>query len=109
MGRREGGGIGHLQHRGPQPYGDLPRSRRPQRFSQLIIASAHELSPNDYRAKWGLSREHPLTAPGYSDQRSGLAKQLASGVVHRAEAESPELKSRKQSKKRPRQQPTATT
>lgn len=75
------------------------------------IGSVHELSPNEYRAKWSLSREHPLTAPGYSDQRSGLAKQL--GLGRRAqgseEAESPEPKGGKQSKKRPRQQPTATT
>ena len=66
------------------------------------IGNAHELSPTEYRAKWGLSREHPLIAPGYSDQRSGLAKQLGLGRRPRGseETESPEPKGRKQSNKR---------
>jgi predicted transcriptional regulator len=43
------------------------------------ISSAHELTPAEYRTRWSLLREHPLTAPGYSEQRSGLAKQSGLG------------------------------
>jgi len=43
------------------------------------ISSAHDLDASEYRRKWGLSNEHPLTAPGYSEQRSSLAKQLGLG------------------------------
>jgi predicted transcriptional regulator len=39
----------------------------------------HGLSPAEYRAKWRLSPDHPLTAPAYSEQRSTLAKQFGLG------------------------------
>jgi predicted transcriptional regulator len=43
------------------------------------IQTAHGLSAEQYRAKWKLSPEHPLTAPAYSRRRSDLAKQLGLG------------------------------
>ncbi|MBZ9817631.1 MucR family transcriptional regulator [Mesorhizobium sp. CA7] len=36
------------------------------------------LTPDEYRAKWGLARDYPMTAPNYAAQRSELAK--ASGL-----------------------------
>ncbi len=39
------------------------------------VATGHGLSVEQYRAHWNLSREHPVTAPNYSERRSGLAKQ----------------------------------
>ncbi len=47
------------------------------------ISVAHGLSLADYRAKWSLSREHPLVAPAYSERRSGIAKQGGLGRVRR--------------------------
>src|SRR6266478_3884803 len=43
------------------------------------IATGHGLSVEQYRAHWNLSREHPVTAPNYSERRSGLAKQPGLG------------------------------
>jgi predicted transcriptional regulator len=43
------------------------------------LSTAHGLSVEDYRARWNLPREHALTAPAYSERRSGLAKQLGLG------------------------------
>ena len=40
---------------------------------------AHGLEANEYRAKWGLSPDHPITAPGYSQVRSAFAKQMGLG------------------------------
>jgi predicted transcriptional regulator len=40
---------------------------------------AHELEPAEYRARWKLPRDHSLTAPNYSAQRSAMAKQLGLG------------------------------
>lgn len=54
------------------------------------IATGHGLSVDQYRARWNLSREHPITAPGYSERRSGLAKQIGLGRGRRASREEPE-------------------
>ena len=43
------------------------------------IGTLYDLGPGEYRRRWGLSADHPLTAPGYSEARSGLAKQLGLG------------------------------
>ena len=43
------------------------------------IAAMHALSPEQYRSRWQLSPQHPLTAPAYSKRRSELAKQIGLG------------------------------
>ena len=43
------------------------------------LRQTHGLSPAQYRAKWGLSPDHPITAPAYSEQRSAFAKQIGLG------------------------------
>jgi predicted transcriptional regulator len=43
------------------------------------VATSHGLSVEQYRARWNLPRAHPLVAPGYSERRSGLAKQIGLG------------------------------
>ena len=43
------------------------------------LQDRHGLTPNDYRARWGLPAAHPLTAPAYSEQRSTMAKQIGLG------------------------------
>ena len=37
------------------------------------------MSPEDYRAKWGLPRDYPMVAPNYAQARSALAKQMGLG------------------------------
>ena len=54
------------------------------------LNTGHGLSVDQYRARWNLSREHPLTAPSYSERRSGLAKELGLGRGRQASRESPE-------------------
>ena len=39
----------------------------------------HGLSVEQYRARWGLRPEHPITAPAYSAQRSTMAKKIGLG------------------------------
>jgi predicted transcriptional regulator len=43
------------------------------------LRGRHGLEAVDYRARWNLSPDHPLTAPGYSEQRAALAKQIGLG------------------------------
>jgi predicted transcriptional regulator len=37
------------------------------------------LTPADYRERWGLPRDYPMTAPSYSARRSELARSLGLG------------------------------
>ena len=50
------------------------------------ISTRHGLSRDEYLNRWGLQRNHPLTAPAYSEHRSTLAKQLGLGRKPKAEA-----------------------
>ena len=43
------------------------------------VATGHGLTVEQYRARWNLSRDHPMVALGYSERRSGLAKQIGLG------------------------------
>ena len=44
------------------------------------------LTPDEYRAKWGLGPDYPMTAPSYSKRRSELARALGLGKLHRVPA-----------------------
>ena len=41
--------------------------------------SKRGLTPQDYRAKWGLSADYPMVAPAYARKRSELAKSIGFG------------------------------
>lgn len=41
------------------------------------------LTPDGYRAKWGLPRDYPMTCANYSEQRSALARSLGLGKARR--------------------------
>jgi predicted transcriptional regulator len=43
------------------------------------LTAAHGLTTDEYRARWNLKSDHPVTAPGYSERRSTMAKQLGFG------------------------------
>ena len=43
------------------------------------IGVRHGLTGEEYRQRWGLRSNHPLTAPAYSEHRSTLAKELGLG------------------------------
>jgi predicted transcriptional regulator len=49
------------------------------RMLRRHVHSAHGLTPEQYRARWKLSPDYPLTAPAYSEQRSSLAKKMGLG------------------------------
>jgi predicted transcriptional regulator len=43
------------------------------------LLTAHGMTPEDYRAKWGLPADYPMTAPNYSVRRSEMAKSIGLG------------------------------
>ena len=47
------------------------------------IGSAHNLTPQRYRAKWGLPYDYPMVASAYAATRSALAKSLGLGQLRK--------------------------
>ena len=43
------------------------------------LRTTYGLSPEEYRAKWGLPPDYPMVAPNYAKQRSEFAKQIGLG------------------------------
>jgi predicted transcriptional regulator len=43
------------------------------------LRTKYIMSPEDYRAKWGLPKDYPMVAPNYAKARSDLAKQMGLG------------------------------
>jgi len=43
------------------------------------LRTKYNMSPEDYRAKWGLPKDYPMVAPDYAKARSELAKQMGLG------------------------------
>ena len=43
------------------------------------LRTKYNLSPEEYRAKWGLPKDYPMVAPSYAAARSNLAKQMGLG------------------------------
>jgi predicted transcriptional regulator len=43
------------------------------------LRSSYDMTPEQYRAKWGLPHDYPMVAPDYAEQRSRLAKAIGLG------------------------------
>ena len=43
------------------------------------LRTHYDISPEEYRAKWGLPRDYPMVAPAYAVARSNLAKSMGLG------------------------------
>jgi predicted transcriptional regulator len=53
------------------------------------LRATYNLSPEEYREKWGLPADYPMVAPSYAARRSSLAKSLGLGRKS-AQADAPE-------------------
>lgn len=43
------------------------------------LATRYNMTPDDYRRRWGLPADYPMVAPTYAEQRSILAKKIGLG------------------------------
>jgi predicted transcriptional regulator len=43
------------------------------------LRSTYNLTPDEYRTKWGLAPDYPMVAPKYAEQRSEFAKKIGLG------------------------------
>ena len=53
------------------------------------LKTSFNMTPDDYRTKWGLAREYPMVAPSYAAKRSSLAKSIGLGRKPLAESLEP--------------------
>jgi|SRR5947209_10392005 predicted transcriptional regulator len=47
------------------------------------LRTQYNMSPEEYREKWGLPPDYPMVAPNYAKARSNLAKQMGLGQQRR--------------------------
>ena len=75
----------------PQPAVPIKRSVTPDfiicledgkklKMLKRHLKTAYNLTPEQYRERWGLSADYPMVAPNYAKQRSRLAKQIGLGT-----------------------------
>lgn len=48
------------------------------------LRTAYNMTPEEYRAKWGLPHDYPMVAPSYARKRQELAKKIGLGRKRRA-------------------------
>ncbi len=83
---------GEIHHDAPKPEPAVPprRSITPdyivcledgKKFKSLKrhLRTHYDLSPEEYRDKWGLQSDYPMVAPNYAQARSRLAKKMGLG------------------------------
>lgn len=44
------------------------------------LRTRYDMSPEEYREKWGLPADYPMVAPNYARQRSDLARKMGLGL-----------------------------
>jgi predicted transcriptional regulator len=44
------------------------------------LMTHYNMTPDQYRAKWGLNADYPMVAPNYAEQRRTLAKSIGLGT-----------------------------
>ncbi len=50
------------------------------------LRTAYNMSPEEYRKRWGLPAEYPMVAPNYAKHRSALAREIGLGTRRRTAA-----------------------
>ena len=45
------------------------------------LRTRYDMSPEEYREKWGLAADYPMVAPAYAKQRSDLARKMGLGLM----------------------------
>jgi predicted transcriptional regulator len=79
----------------PEPAVPVRRSIQDEHLTCLVCGKqhktlrrhldlAHQLTPEAYRERFGLKPDYPMTAPGYSRQRSEMAKRVGLGQTAQA-------------------------
>jgi predicted transcriptional regulator len=91
---RVGGGTVEVPVEAPKPAIPVKKSVTPdyivcledgKKFKSLKrhLRTQYNMTPEQYREKWGLPYDYPMVAPNYAAARSKLAKQMGLGQQRR--------------------------
>lgn len=92
--KQESPGFGGISADRPQPAVPIRKSVHPDyiicledgkklKMLKRHLNTAYNMSPEQYRERWGLPVDYPMVAPNYARQRSKLAKDIGLGVKGR--------------------------
>ena len=59
------------------------------------LMTAYNMTPGEYRAKWGLKADYPMVAPNYALKRQELAKKIGLGRRPRVTPPAPKAKAKR--------------
>jgi len=87
------GGVAVTSER-PQPAVPVKKSVTPEyivcledgkklKMLKRHVKTAYDMTPDEYRERWGLPRDYPMVAPNYAKHRSSLAKKIGLGTKSR--------------------------
>lgn len=62
------------------------------------LATDHGMTPDEYRAKWNLPSDYPMSAPNYTEKRREIAKQIGLGTKGRGGGRRPATRGRAKAK-----------
>ena len=74
----------------PEPAVSIKQSVKPEyivclddgkklKMLKRHLKTAYNMTPDDYRKRWGLPRDYPMVAPNYAATPSALAKKIGLG------------------------------
>ena len=85
------GGHAPMSADRPQPAVPIKKSVTPEfiicledgkklKMLKRHLKTAYDMTPEEYRERWGLPSDYPMVAPNYAKQRSRLAKDIGLGT-----------------------------
>ncbi len=85
------GNASNIAGERPQPAVPIKRSITPDyiicledgkklKMLKRHLKTAYNMSPEEYRERWGLPADYPMVAPSYAEKRSKLAKDIGLGT-----------------------------
>ena len=85
------GGAPVVEEEKPEPVVSVRASVKPDyivcledgkklKMLKRHLMTHYNLTPDQYRQKWGLSSDYPMVAPNYAEQRRSLAKSIGLGT-----------------------------
>jgi predicted transcriptional regulator len=88
------GGAGDVAADRPTPAVPIKKSITPDfiicledgkklKMLKRHLKTAYDMTPDEYRERWGLASDYPMVAPNYAKQRSKLAKAIGLGTQQR--------------------------